>query len=84
MARKDAGELANDLNWQAFQVALKSGQFKELVPGTWVAYVDGQLVASGTHQQVMESVEGKGAMIKEVNVPERVIDIPTVFEIRGK
>lgn len=83
MARKDADEFANDPNWLAYQKALSSGQFKNVKPGNYVAYVDGQLVATGTFEQILEATKGKGAMVHQVNTPEEVIDMPIVFHIRG-
>jgi hypothetical protein len=83
MARKDADNAANDPNCLAYQEALKAGQFKEMTPGDYVAYFEGKLIASGPRDKVLEEIRGKGAMLHQVNHPEEIIDIPTVFHFRS-
>lgn len=83
MARKDTEQVANDPNWLAYQEALKAGQFKEMTPGDYVAYFEGKLIASGPREKVLEVIEGKGAMLHQINYPEEVVEIPTVFHFRS-
>ena len=75
-------ELLKDPNFIAYQKAEAEGLFKDLEPGTYVAFVHGLLVGTATTFQELDDlrISGNRLFFHQVNIPEEIIDIPT-FEI---
>ena len=72
-------ELANDQNWQAYQQALTEDKFKDLQPGTYVAFYEGEQVGSGMDREALfQELFDKGIVgffYHQVGVPERVVHL---------
>lgn len=79
--------LAQDPNFIACQKAVERGQFRDLKPGTYVAYAEGELVGTGMDreqvlQEMKESNFKKGVYIHQVNVPQRVVHLRSPRRVR--
>jgi hypothetical protein len=68
-----------DPNLEAYEKDVKNGKFVNMKPGTYVGYVEGVLVATGTREDVMKTVGNRSAMIHEVGSEQRIVDIPTIW-----
>lgn len=66
--------ILNEPNYLAYKMAVQSGQFSELAPGTHVAFHDGKFVGSDLDEnQLIEHLEAEGlegAFIPQVNIPQ--------------
>lgn len=76
---KVSEELANNLDYCAYQDALRGGQFQGMEPGTWVVFREGNLAGSGMDRDALfRELDEKGlsgGFAHQVGVPERVVNM---------
>jgi len=85
-------ELAEDPNFQAYQVAEKAGIFTEMEPGTWVAFSGGQLIATSLKketlfkkldEQALNELSDSGSFVDQVGVSKKISNIGKPRRIMG-
>jgi hypothetical protein len=77
-----SNDLLQDPNFIAFNQAEQDGVFKDLEPGTYVAFVHGALVGNAPTIEALLALEAlksqeETVLCHQVNLPKEVIDIPT-------
>lgn len=69
-------ELAKDLNYRAYQNALKNGELNHLPEGMWVAFNKGELCATNAEEnellQHLHENGIEGSLIQQVGVSENI------------